>query len=83
MVEQLVAVGIGFIVLAWIVQAYFSFISKKGKPVGLHNFFIIFYAMGSLVLGLDGYMSNSPVVMAGNLLAALFSAVAFYLIRSK
>lgn len=83
MVEQLVAVGLGFIVLAWIVQAYFAFSSKKGKPIGLHNFFIIFYAMGALILGLDGYLSNSPLVMAGNLLAALFSAVAFYLIRSK
>jgi len=83
MVEQLVAVGLAFIVLAWIVQAYFAFISRKGKPAGLHNFFIIFYALGALVLGMDGYLSNSPVIMAGNLLAALFSAAAFYLIRSK
>lgn len=83
MVEQLFAVGLGFIVLAWAVQAYFAFISKKGKPAGLHNFFIIFYAMGALILGLDGHISNSPVAMAGNLLAALFSAVAFYLMRSK
>ena len=83
MVEQLVAVGLGFIVLAWIVQAYFAFSAKKGKPVGLHNFFIIFYAMGALILGLDGYISNSPLAMAGNLLSALFSAVAFYIIRSK
>lgn len=83
MVEQLVAVGLGFIVLAWIVQAYHSFFSKKGKPAGFHNFCIIFYAMGALILGLDGYLQNSPILIAGNLLSALFASAAFYIMRSK
>ena len=83
MVEQLVAVGLGFILLGWIVQAYFAFSSRKGAQAGFHNFFILFYAMGALILGLDGYLSNSPLIMAGNLLAALFASVAFYLSRSK
>jgi len=83
MVEQLTAVGLGFIVLAWIVQACHAFSTKKGKPVGLHNFCILFYAMGALILGLDGYLQNSPVLIAGNLLSALFSSVAFYIMRSK
>lgn len=83
MVEQLATVGLGFILLGWIVQAYSAFSSRKGKGVGFHNFFILFYAMGALILGLDGYLSNSPIMMAGNLLAALFASVAFYIMRSK
>ena len=33
MAEQLIAVGLGFIVLAWIIQAYSAFSQKKGLGV--------------------------------------------------
>ncbi|MFA5412675.1 MAG: hypothetical protein WC350_05005 [Candidatus Micrarchaeia archaeon] len=83
MVEQLVTVGLGFIVLAWIIQAYSAFVSKKGKPNGFHIGFISLYALGALILGFDAYLSNSVFPAAANMLSALFAAAAYFVAKSK
>lgn len=83
MAEQLVAVGFGFLVLAWIVQAYSAFISKKGEPAGFHIGFISFYALGSAILGLDAHLSGNLLPSAANILCAIFAAAAYLIIRSK
>lgn len=83
MAEQLVAVGLGFIVLAWIIQAYSAFSQKKGKPCGFHIGFIGFYCLGAIILGFDYYLTSEPFSAGANLLAALFAAAAYYWSKGK
>lgn len=83
MAEQLVAVGLGFIVLAWVVQAYSSFVSKKWKSNEFHIGFISFYALGSIILGFDAYFLENVFTGVAHFLAALFASAAYFIIRSK
>ncbi len=83
MAEQLVAVGLGFVVLAWIIQAWSAFSQKKGKPCGFHIGFISFYALGSIIFGFDAYLSGNAFPAAANLLCAIFASAAYFIIRSN
>ena len=72
-------IGLGLIVVAWIIQAYF--IWKKNNKV--NKTFVALYAVGVLVLTIDGFKSGLKDLATMNLLSLIIALVVLVLLMRK
>ncbi|PKK85711.1 MAG: hypothetical protein CVT48_04270 [Thermoplasmata archaeon HGW-Thermoplasmata-1] len=65
----LVLVGLGLIVAAWVFQVYGNYVRKRK---GVERRFVVFYAFGSALLALNGFLWGGEM----GLIMGVFNSVA-------
>ena len=64
-------IGLAFIVIGWAYQ----FASMKKKSTGMHKEFLIMYAVGTLLLTIDGFLSGMLDLAIMNIVAFVLSGM--------
>jgi hypothetical protein len=74
---MLTTIGLTLIAIAWILQ--FSSVLQGNREI--KRFFVVFYALGVLLLVIDGYMNKLTTMASLNLITLLLSGFVVFKLK--
>lgn len=74
---MLTTIGLTLIAIGWILQ--FSSVLQGNKEI--KRFFVVFYALGVLLLVIDGYMNKLTTMASLNLITLLLSGFVVFKLK--